>query len=109
MLILVQLTLNLIYIFGLQIQHEVNSCYQNHFFVIRIRYLAAEISESEVRSFTRDKGLQLLRVSNTNEGKRHDDSIDGWTSISQSAPVLFSLCDLLWKRDALLAEQGIDV
>lgn len=73
------------------------------------RYLAAEVAESEARSFARDNQLQLLRIKNVNTGQRNDETIDGWTSISECAPVLFTICDMLWKRDVIIAQQGVDV
>jgi len=76
------------------------------------RYLAAEVAESEARTFARDNQLHLLRTQNLSSGEmtqRSDSHIDGWTSINDCAPILFTLCDLLWKRDALIAQQGVDV
>ena len=70
-------------------------------------YKYIQVAESEARNFSARKDLNLLRTKNVNSTTGLEP--DGWTSINETAPILFTICDLLWKRDAIFAQQGIDV
>lgn len=71
------------------------------------RYMAAEVPESEVRNFANRNNMNLFRTSNVNENIRSNNTIDGVSSIKDVSDILFSLCDLLLKRDTI--KQAITV
>jgi len=71
------------------------------------RYMAAEVPESEVRTFANRNNMNLFRTSNINENVRSNNTIDGASSIKDVGDLLFSFCDLLLKRDTI--KQAITV
>ena len=48
------------------------------------RYLAAEVPESEVRSFSQKYNFNLFRTENVNENVRNNNTIDGLASIKEN-------------------------
>lgn len=47
------------------------------------RYMAAEVPESEVRTFANRNNMNLFRTSNINENVRSNNTIDGASSIKE--------------------------
>ena len=65
--------------------------------------------ESDARKFTSSRELTLMRSKNVNVGERPDETIEAWSSIQEVGPTMSALCDLLYKRDLLKAQDGLSV
>ena len=71
------------------------------------RFMAAEVPENEMRTFASRNNMNLFRTENVNLQVRNDNTIDGQSSIKDTGELLFSICDLLNKRDSM--KQAITV
>jgi len=65
------------------------------------RFMASEVPENEMRTFAQRNNLNLFRTENVNVQVRNDNTIDGAASIKDTGELLFSICDLLMKREQL--------
>jgi GTPase SAR1 family protein len=73
------------------------------------QYLSAEVPESDARKFASSQELTLMRSKNVNVGERPNETIDAWSSIQEVGQTVGALCDLLYKRDLLKAQDGLNV
>ena len=63
--------------------------------------MAAEVPESEVRTFANRNNMNLFRTSNINENVRSNNTIDGASSIKEFVPDHFSYCIIQFHQPCL--------
>ncbi len=68
-----------------------------------------KVPESDARKFASSQELTLMRSKNVNIGERPNETIDAWSSIQEVGQTVGALCDLLYKRDLLKAQDGLSV
>ena len=69
----------------------------------------SKVPESDARKFASSQELTLMRSKNVNVGERPNETIDAWSSIQEVGQTVGALCDLLYKRDLLKAQDGLNV